>query len=74
MANTTIQLLHAILDGWWDLMTGWKIPGINVTPAQLTFFMAVAPLTIKFIKDLISLSVHNMNSGSTYKSRGGSRN
>lgn len=42
-------------------MTGWKIPGINITPAQLVFFMAVAPLTIKFIKDLLSLTVHQIN-------------
>lgn len=61
MSSSTIQLLHAILDGWWVLMTGWKIPGINITPAQLVFFMAVAPLTIKFFKDLFSLSIHNIN-------------
>lgn len=42
-------------------MTGWKIPGINITPAQLVFFMAVAPLTIKFFKDLFSLTIHNIN-------------
>lgn len=60
MDNDVILLLRAILDGWWTLLTGWKLPVLNITPAQGLLFMAITPLTIKFLKDLLQVGSSNL--------------
>ena len=60
MSQDVISCLRAILDCWWTLLTAWKLPGINITPAQGLLFMAITPLTIKFLKDLLQVGTSNL--------------
>lgn len=66
MDSRVIELLQAVLDGWWTLMTAWKLPVLNITPAQGLLFMAITPLTIKFMKDLLQVGTSNLG-----RSKGG---
>lgn len=60
MDSDVILLLRAILDGWWTLLTAWKLPVLNITPAQGLLFMAITPVTIKFMKDLLQVGSSNL--------------
>lgn len=60
MDSDVIILFRAILDGWWTLLTAWKLPVLNITPAQGLLFMAITPLTIKFLKDLLQVGSSNL--------------
>lgn len=63
MSSDVIALLRAILDGWWTLLTAWKLPVLNITPAQGLLFMAITPMTIKLMKDLLQVGSSNLGRG-----------
>lgn len=52
MTNNAFQFLVLFLGQIFRLFTSWYIPGTNVTPAGVLFFIAFAGLSIRFVKAL----------------------
>ena len=63
MDTRGVELLGVILNSWWYLMTSWKLPILNITPAQGLMFIFIVPLTVRFMKDLLSVSTHYTGKG-----------
>lgn len=59
MSSDTILAFKAIIDSAWLLATGWKLPGVNMTPAQLGMFMLVLPLIVWFVRNILTVSISN---------------
>lgn len=57
MAAEMLDLLQVFIAGIWTIMTSWHIPGTNFTPAQLLFFLLIAPVILHFVFDLLSVTV-----------------
>lgn len=49
-ALLVVQTLFGVI---WRLFTSWKIPGTDTTPAGWFLFVALAVLTLKFLKSVI---------------------
>lgn len=56
MTQSTIDAIQCIIQSMWTFATGWRLPGINCTPAQLGMLIMVVPLILWFVKSLLSLS------------------
>lgn len=58
MTADAIQILQFIFNVIWKMFTSWHIPGTNVTPAAMGFFLLVAAMIINSIKSvLLSVAV-----------------
>lgn len=49
MTADAIAILGALFDIIWRLFTSWHIPGTNVTPAALGFFLISAGIGLRFV-------------------------
>ena len=56
MTQNALQVLRYILAWGWRFMTGWYIPGTNVTPGALLFFVFLVVVLTKFVKRLFNVS------------------
>lgn len=56
MSNDVIQIITAPMAHIWRLFTGFHIPGTNITPAMVLFFVPFVSLIMKFVKDLLSMN------------------
>lgn len=63
MLNDVILFMQAFFREFWKLFTSWEFPGLGFTPAQLYFFILVAPLAVKLVKSIVTLSVDSLASG-----------
>lgn len=70
MDNSVVQFMVGFLQNIWRLFTSWEFPLLGFTPAQLYFFMLVAPLTVRLVKSIIALSVNDLYSTSRKVGRG----
>ena len=63
MDNQIFVFMTGFLRQIWRLFTEWEFPLLGFTPAQLYFFMLVAPLAVRLVKSIISLSVSDLYNG-----------
>lgn len=56
MTQNALQVLRYILAWGWRFLTGFYIPGTNVTPGALLFFVFLVVVLSKFIKRLFNVS------------------
>lgn len=72
MDNSIVTLMYGVFREFWRLFTSWEFPLLGFTPAQLYFFILVAPLTVRIVKTIISLSLDSLlKSGDGNGKKGG---
>lgn len=57
MTTNFYNLLTTLFRSVWQLMTGFYIPGTNVTPGGLFLFLASAFIGLKFVKRIFGSGV-----------------
>lgn len=57
MTQNAIDVLTFILAWGWRFLTGYYIPGTNVTPGAMLFFILLASLVINFFRRLFNVTV-----------------
>lgn len=60
MDNQVVIFMSGFIRNIWRLFTSWEFPLLGFTPAQLYFFMLVAPLAVRLVKSIIALSVNDL--------------
>lgn len=73
MSNDAIQIITMFPSMVWQLMTGFKIPGLNFTPAVLFFGILSFSLALKFILGIINISTSGFTSYSSREARAARR-
>lgn len=56
MTVNALDTIRFILAWGWRFFTGYYIPGTNVTPGAILFFIVFVKVTISFIKRLSDVS------------------
>lgn len=56
MSSDAIQIITFLPSLFWQLMTGWKLPGLNMTPAVFFFGILSFGLAFKFLIGIINIS------------------
>lgn len=69
MANDVILFMQGFFAQMWRLFTSWEMPGLGFSPAQLYFFILVAPIAVKIVKSIVTLSVDSLASGARSSGR-----
>lgn len=69
MSNDAIQIITMFPSMVWQLMTGFKIPGLNFTPAVLFFGILSFSLALKFIMGIINISTSGFTNYSSREAR-----
>lgn len=69
MSNDAIQIITMFPSMVWQLMTGFKIPGLNFTPAVFFFGILSFSLALKFIMGIINISTSGFTSYSSREAR-----
>lgn len=59
MSSMAYRFFQLIFDSCWQLLTTWKLPGINLTPAQCLMFILFLDLSFDLVFALLSQSVLN---------------
>lgn len=49
MSNDALLVLKCLFETIWRLFTSWHIPGTDVTPAAMFFFLAAAGIGLTFV-------------------------
>ena len=62
MSNAAVQVLTYFPSMIWQLMTGFKIPGLNFTPAVFFFGVLSFGLAFRFIMGVINISTSGFTS------------
>lgn len=57
MTETALKLTKCILTQMWAFATSWKLPGINLTPAQCIMFILMFGTVLRFAFSLLNFSV-----------------
>lgn len=70
MLQDVVDFMYGFLRQIWRLFTSWEFPGLGFTPAQLYFFILVAPLAVKVVKSIVTLSVDSLSAGNRKSTRG----
>lgn len=50
MTYDALLVVHFLFNEIWSLFTSWYIPGTNVTPASMAFFLLASFAVIKILK------------------------
>lgn len=50
MTSDALLVVHFLFTQIWSLFTSWYIPGTNVTPASMAFFLLASFAVIKILK------------------------
>lgn len=50
MTSDALLVVLTIFNTIWKLFTSWYIPGTNVTPAGIAFFVLVSSLALRIFK------------------------
>lgn len=50
MTSDAVLIVQVLFTSIWSLFTSWYIPGTNVTPAALSFFLLAAFFVLRWIK------------------------
>lgn len=61
MSNDAVQILTLFPKIVWNLFTGFKIPGLNFTPAVFFFGILSFSLAMRFIFGIINVNVHGFD-------------
>lgn len=56
MTSDTIQIVRFLFTTIWAMFTSWYIPGTNVTPAGMAFFLLVASFVLRTIGYVLNRS------------------
>lgn len=56
MTQNALQTITFILAWGWRFLTGYYIPGTNVTPGAVLFFIVFVKVALSFIKRLSDVS------------------
>lgn len=73
MSNDAIQIITMFPSMVWQLMTGFKIPGLNFTPAVFFFGILSFSLALKFIMGIINISTSGFTNYSSREARAARR-
>lgn len=73
MSQDAIQIITFFPSMIWQLMTGFKIPGLNFTPAIFFFGILSFSLAFKFIMGIINISTSGFTSMRFRKARAARR-
>lgn len=69
MSQDAIQIITFLPSMIWQLMTGFKIPGLNFTPAIFFFGILSFSLAFKFIMGIINISTSGFTAYETRERR-----
>jgi hypothetical protein len=61
MTNDALQFITYFPSLIWQLFTGFKIPGLNMTPAIFFFGVLSFSLAFKFLMGVINISTSGFN-------------
>lgn len=50
MGSNAVLIVQVFFSSVWQLFTSWYIPGTNVTPAALSFFLLATYFILRWIK------------------------
>lgn len=56
MSDMALQFFQLIFNSCWYLITAWKLPGLNLTPAQCLMFILFLGLVFDLVFALLSSS------------------
>lgn len=73
MSQDAIQIITFLPSMIWQLMTGFKIPGLNFTPAVFFFGILSFSLAFKFIMGIINISTSGFTSLASREARAARR-
>lgn len=73
MSQDAIQIISFFPSMIWQLMTGFKIPGLNFTPAVFFFGILSFSLAFKFILGIINISTSGFTSIKSREARAARR-
>lgn len=68
MSNDVLLAMQGFFNAIWLFLTGWYLPGTNITPASFMLFCAMFKVTLPFVLDLISISFSSFRSDGGKKS------
>ena len=54
MSSDALAIVGALFQIIWRLFTSWHIPGTEMTPAVLAFFLVAASLGLRFVLQFFS--------------------
>lgn len=63
MTQNALQVLSYILAWGWRFMTGWYIPGTNVTPGGLLLFIFLLSFLVSWLKTLFNAQITHEGKG-----------
>ena len=70
MTGNAITVLRFILAWGWRFLTGYYIPGTNVTPGAMLFMVLLASFVINFFRRIFSVETSNTHSSKKQESSG----
>lgn len=73
MTNDALQFITYFPSLIWQLMTGFKIPGLNMTPAVFFFGILSFGLAFKFMMGVINISTSGFTSYQARETRARAR-
>lgn len=73
MNQDAIQIITFLPSMIWQLMTGFKIPGLNFTPAVFFFGILSFSLAFKFIIGIINISTSGFTNAASREARAARR-
>lgn len=50
MTSDALMVIHFLFTSIWSLFTSWYIPGTNVTPAAMAFFLLAGVVILRILK------------------------
>lgn len=71
MSADAIAIVRFIFHMIWMLFTSWYIPGTNVTPAAMAFFLLVSSFTLKTLAWMLNRGVADGPMGNSSDERMG---
>lgn len=57
MSADAIAIVKFLFETIWKLFTSWYIPGTNVTPAAMAFFLMVSSFTLKTLAWMLNRGI-----------------
>lgn len=73
MSSDAIQIITFLPSMIWQLFTGFKIPGLNFTPAVFFFGILSFGLAFRFLMGVINISTSGFTSYSAREARAAKR-
>lgn len=69
MSSDFLQIITYFPSIIWSILTSFRIPGINITPATMIFGIFSFGVAIKFVTGIIDITSHGESSSAAKRSR-----